>query len=265
MSDSGELLRVARERYFAEDEKYKQRYTLTGQAIVDDFLNKLGARQEAQSDLLQQLAGEARQEIVGFTGVQTRFAVLLGDISLAWQGLSLRAQKRVLEEALERDAKAVQATGGRVSVAFAHETSRLVSALNGAAGLIAMRRATLEQFRRSHLLATWEQIREQLQKGVGDELKDAFSDEVAEQIVDLLIKHGGEAGKAVADQVPVLGAAAKLAKLFYDATRAPEKFATVGGADLLLMLVSAMRKERAMFEAFEEDLESAFDAVQTAL
>jgi hypothetical protein len=279
MENDDERLRAAIQRFLAEEKKYDSRFPYNDDAVTRDFLEHLRNRPEEQSAPLRELVGEAKTEIHLFLGVRSNFMALLANLKTCWVQIAQTAEIRVFKEALKvgrpappgltalealnfylSDFKAthsnLQRTGADVIARLHAAVEELISALDGATGIIAMRLATLETFRRAHLLSSWDQLRERLDKTVEDEIRDAFTEETVKHVAEILLKHGLDAGEVF---VPGVKLIAKLVMVYYKFTKPPEKYKNVGGADILLSLVGTLRKEKAVFEQFEKQLSTTFD------
>jgi hypothetical protein len=289
MDARDEALKAARDRFLAELHKYDdQRVTLTN-AALDGFLKGLATRKEEQSDLLQKHCTEAAGHIREFDSITASMESHLALLSLNWSGLVNQANlyllkvgmsidpaspvpgespleaARRLTAGLENARMNLKRAGEHVDALLTNAVTKFGASLNGSSAIIILRRNTLEGFRRSHVMSSWEQIRTNLVNDLGDELSDAFAEEIKDQVVAELIKRGGELGASLAEQIPVIGAAGKLVFVFYKATRPPEKFSIVGGGDILLSLLSALRREERIYREFTDELGQAFDSVSNSI
>jgi hypothetical protein len=278
MENDDERLRVAIQRYLNEEKKYDLRFPYNDDAVTRDFLENLRNRPEEQSAPLRELVNEAETEIRLFIGVRSNFMSMLAHLKMTWEQLGQAAVIRVIEEALKvgkpapagltplealryylSDLKQTHANmqdAGADVTARLHETvEELIAALDGATGIIAMRLATLETFRRAHLLSSWDQLRARLDETVEDEIRDAFTEETVKRVAEILLKHGLDAGDVF---VPGVKLIVKLVLVYYKFTKPPEKYKNVGGADILLSLLGALRKEKEVFGQFEKQLSTTF-------
>jgi hypothetical protein len=279
MESDDERLRAAIQRYLEAEKKYDRKFPYNDDAVTRDFLENLRNRSEEQSAPLRELIAEAETEIRLFLDVRTDFMSTLALLKMKWGQLGRAAVIRVIQEALKvgkqpspnltplealkfyvSDLKQTHAnlrlTGADVTVRLHETLEELLAALDGATGIIVMRLTTLETFRHAHLLSSWDQLRAGLDKTVEDEIRDAFTEETAKRVAEILLKYGLDAGDIF---VPGVKLVVKVVMVYYRFTKPPEKYNDIGGADILLSLLGALRKEKIVFEKFKEQLTLTFN------
>ncbi|KXU82517.1 hypothetical protein CI15_33895 [Paraburkholderia monticola] len=266
------------QRYLAQDKKYEQRAPMA-EGPVFQFLEELRTRDEDPNEILNEQADAAEREIRAFRDVRDQFTSSLNTVVMKRNQMLGSGAVRDLSEAFDlgppppADASALEVAQHELNnlrrmrerMATAHleveraigeATEKSISALDAASALIGIRLATLDTFRESHLLSTYDQLCDKLSGAVVEELRDILTEEMLKHVAEYLLVHGLDLGAAF---VPGATFGIRIAYGFMAFTKTPQPHKIIGGGDLLFELRKLLSREHKVLDTFKQDLDRTFD------